>query len=331
MALIIGVALLLPYDSIPLLELPTNLMVLTTSLVIVVLFGILLGEFVHSLANLLENILRWVSKWGNIFNWDLQPPPEADVHERREEQDDDRPRSATPSDQNYLETHRKTRGRIWNPRPSISERVSREEDRTKNTDSVESGLVKNYKGIIHRWMYDKYVNVIYSLFLSHRELFSRKITEEIAPDYQRINLPISGTSFTHQHLIKKSSEEYNIKSEKDAKEVYSVVVSTLSNSDCERAFRFQARYSFCRSMAMVLFFLSVSYILTYKAPSFIIPSSLHYTSYILYLLDQSEIRLISCILIVMSIMFSFASGAYKRYYVEYLISELYVRDKLAEE
>lgn len=123
----------------------------------------------------------------------------------------------------------------------------------------------------------------------------------------------------------------------DYNDIYMVVTSLLTNTGCERAFRFQSRYAFCRSMAFVTLSIGVTYITVVEYPSFLpVPNALNYEPYLLSYFPEgsdrgSVIGFISILCIIISVIFARAAGSYKRYFVEYLVSELYVARNLLED
>lgn len=200
---------------------------------------------------------------------------------------------------------------------------------SENNHPVESdyGFWKNRKIRAKNW-YRTQRDKLRLVIIPHRKLFKNHLDEEKLPD--------SGETFTEQHLIQKAVNEYNIQTQTDIDQVYSVVVSTLTEAGYQRPFRYQSRYSFCRSMWLVLWILGIMYSMSLIGPllpSFIqnLLSPFYYDFYLIDTLSSAWILLTVIVLFLIGLIFAFVSGSYKRYYIQYLISGLYVLEASEDE
>lgn len=293
MTLVIGVIPLLPINSIPVPSFFQNLLAFISVLISVLLLGTLLGEAVHTVAILFEKFVAWVA--GRVKNT---------LSLLLEISGSDRELSdfLTPSQPSVSQLNDEGDS----PQPSIRKRV-----------------LTGWRYNIQSWLVNRYKEFAYSLW-SHRDIFENRISSRIEFPNPSTDFPDSDVPFTEEHLIEESVEEYDIHGKQDLSKVYSVVTSTLSSNGSQRAFKLQSRYAFCRSMWVVTFFLGIFYLLSRWAPKWIAPHALAYNPYIAAL-NHSQIGLISVSLIGISLIFAYESGAYKRDYLEYLISEFYVQ------
>lgn len=386
-ALVVGVAFLLPNNSIPTVNTADNFLVLVIILAVVFLIGTLFGEFVHSLANTFEDLVAWfgggirktVAGIAKRQNWKLQPSnPEEAVSEVNQialeeelvEEEESRVEEQTESyephegteypqyqplllkatltdaeedvgvNENHTEANEETEERDLTFREKI--RVTIRENKVTNfffrSDEDEDSTARRNgtksrvrESRLYNWIYSRYVDLIYVAW-PHRAVFLSKLDLPHIDDPANIkpDLPVGGSSFPKQYLEYKTKHDYHAKESDDARHIYPVVISSLSNAGFDRAFRYQARYSFCRSMWVVLTLLSVMYILiTISIPDYLMIEALRNYSYISNPkpgkgLTDHEIRFVSASLYIISIGFASAAGAYKKYYIEYIMSELYV-------
>lgn len=299
MSLVVGLFPLLKANSVPIPDLSQRIVVFVVILVVIWLVGTLLGEAVHSIAIHVEKIAAWGGK-----------------------------------------TARSMKDYISNitgfslPHPTGYSTASEYSINGQN-DSIEqdSFLLRKYQSFKHlvigwysglyNWSINRRNGIIYIVW-GHRDMFET-----------RLKAPTSSSSFTHQYLVDFVRNELDDEPPFNSDEVYTVIVSQLSLSQCERAFRFQSRYGFCRSMGVVLLLIGSSYLLTSKYPSsWWVPSSLQYKPYLFDYFPQnthSVISTISILLIAISLLFFLASGDYKRRYIEYLLSEFYTINKFSDD
>jgi len=299
--MVLGFSVLLPKGTIPLPDITENFLVLIGLLIIILLIGTLLGEVVHTLATVIEDLLAWIGLQARrlvvgglvVGGLDLSfsPPEKPIVAETRTDDGNDNssiePRS-----------------------PWIRDRI------------VE----------MKKWFTNFYAHIVY-IFWSHRDAFHNEIIAQIEEPYGAVDLPITGVPFTKRHLLEKAISEYDIRRPYDTDRVYSVVTSTLSQNGHERAFRFQARYSFCRSMWIGLLSIFAAYCLVLYVPLQILghwtittPSAMMKKSYLSFYLEPNEIGVIVNLILVVSLVFAWGSSTYKQLYIQYLISGIYVLD-----
>ena len=291
MALAVGLTVLLPFNSLPEVTLADNFLIFIALLTVLGLIGILLGEIVHTISNFFEIMWAWIGRQVRSLGikFGLGPPKSGYQPEVRNDGND-----SIEGDSNVELPTKTLRYRAFHK--------------------------------IHQWVYSQYQKLFY-IIASHRRVFLKELTGDVEIPYQTVDLPLTNASFARQHLVKKSIEEFDMKSKEDAREVYSIVVSRLTFAGCERPFRYQARYSFCRSMWMVLSFLSGIYIFGQSWSIF--SDILQFEeSYLREYLHTTDVILLGIGLLFISLIFAIASGAYKRHYVRYLISEIYMLDRM---
>lgn len=301
MVLVTALLPLLPSHSISSLQLGENPFSLAILLVIVALLGMLIGEFVHGLANLLERTVAWggrriretVHIAAGAIHCDFRIPSQP------------------------VKIQRMIDGSF------SSDKLNEKSD--GDVSPLEMPWFRRQVYKVRQWVLRRYRNILYA-FLPHRKIFTAKLTSGVEEPYGSAEYSPSEVSFTDEYLFQKATDEFNIRYPVDAAQVYSVIVSTLGEARFERSFRFQSRQAFCRSMWMVLTAISITYPLLLFGP---LPGGIgtgfRNTSY-LSGLSVSEVGFLSTTALLVAMVFAAASGAYKRYYVEYLISELYVLD-----
>lgn len=287
--LVIGTIAFLPENSIPLPQLTESFLVLVSLLFITFLIGTLLGEVVHSVATTTENMIEWIGS--NL--------------------------------RKILVFIAEMRG--WELKPS-DPMVAVQRESSSEDDENQSWFGRR-RLEVSRWIYSKYMDGVYLLW-SHRKIFSSKTTDKLENTAQMdINPSSLGDTFTEKHMIDKAVNNYKIKEKGDYDSVYSVTVSILSRSDYNRAFRFQARYAFCRGMSIVTLFILLGFVLVISPlPRNIVPDALQYQSYLSGSLTNKEIGIMPVVLFITSIEFAAAASSYKRYYVEYILSEIFALD-----
>jgi hypothetical protein len=188
----------------------------------------------------------------------------------------------------------------------------------ENGWSSNEGISAIAQGAYNRlyWWLSNRVRELEYMVWSHRSIFKERLTSPPADSFNKENL----TDF----VVNELEDEYPY----DYDAIYTVITSLLSNSGCERAFKFEARYAFCRSMWFVLSFISIAYFIIITYPSqWWAPSALNYQPYLLKFFatnPKSVIGMISITLFITSVIFARAAGTYKRIYIEYLLSEFYV-------
>lgn len=299
MTLVIGSSALLPDGLIPSVNLSENFLVLLSILLIVGLIGALLGELVHSLANIFEAVVGWFLRLGWRF--------------LRAAIDYCRGDSSDELDPNLL----------------VNEVRVGDTDAEHDDIDEEETLGGKLRNECANWFNSQIIKIAYVVW-PHRKIFYRRI-RVIEDDNFRADRSIRGAGFAEEYFIKQILlEKYDVDSPADMDQIYPVVVSTLAENEYERAFQFQARSSFCRSMWLVSTLLAVSYLVSTFPPFGFIPSELIYTPYISYL-DTTVVWTISALILGFSAIFAFASGAYKRYYIDYIISEMFVHSQSSEQ
>ncbi|MFD1588531.1 hypothetical protein ACFR9U_16255 [Halorientalis brevis] len=301
MTLVLGIIPLLPSGLFKGMRLLTNFLVFVSFLVSVLLVGTLLGEVAHTIGRLFEKLAAWFGRrLRNTYELLIDYPigPVADIcrdHFRRLE-------VSLPNS-------------LGSPNPN---QLKSEE----GSDSIPllMRIVQTWLSNIREWMERRIKNVAH-IALSHRRLFLNHIEPTLNLDSAR-EVSEADMDFTHQNLVEVCRKEYNIHNMADASKVYSVVVGEVAENGEDRPFRYQARSAFCRGMWVVLMGTSIVYGVIFSLPVSLYPTALRYPTMFAPLLDI-HIYIIAIILLISSFIFAIASGAYKEYYIEYLITEFY--------
>lgn len=293
-AFVIGVFPLLKNNSISVPNISENFLVFITTLAILGIMGTLLGEVIHSIANHIEDVTEWAGKL---------------LREVK-----DKVTYATglrlPQPKQDSPNQRRT-DQLESPPPHL--RVYR----------LFVGTINGAYSRVYQWSQRRYRETAYIAW-GHRSQFSSKVKSP------------ASTSLIQQYLIEFVVNDLEHSPPLKPNEIYMIVTSFLMNTGAERAFRFQSRYAFCRSMGFVTFFTGLSYLTIIQYPSsWPIPPAFDYQPYLLAFFSNSSnpnsvIGAIAILLIIISFIFARAAGAYKKYYVDYLMSELYVMRELMD-
>lgn len=181
------------------------------------------------------------------------------------------------------------------------------------------------------WWIRRYWGV-HDVFKSHRRLFENTLawhfdreTDRRQGDKENITYHGLNTAFNQTFSTEPydSLGDFGIQTEEydEFRQIYPLVASEVTEKGMNRASGFQARYSFCRGMWVVLSILLISYVTAFG----MLPIHPGYSPVIQEFLTGDE-RLYLLIGLGGSILaFMDASGDYKRNYVEYLISEFYAQ------
>lgn len=309
MGLIAGLGALIPAEILPDLELAESFVIVLSILIVIALLGVLFGEIVHSVSGFVEKALYWLGKKTRYqaVKRGIGPPKKplaSEIVLRRNPSGSNNNGEADRDDQN-------------DSKPGPKDAARRE----------------RYIFNIQSWAYDQYLKIYYIL-TPHRDIFINSFTEFRGHDFVKV-LNQEDAPFTKEPLLEKANREFSIQSTDDANAVYPAVVSYLIHAGSKRPFQYQARYAFCRSMSVVLMFLAICYTVVWIASSSLKiplinrglnPSSLDGA----YILEISSGVLILTILTLVfsSFIFGFASGAYKKHYIRYLLADFYVLNKM---
>jgi hypothetical protein len=192
------------------------------------------------------------------------------------------------------------------------------------------GWLGRYREAAAQWVSRRYWGIKDS-FKSHRRIFQDQLGRYFDPgedarnsdrdsisceqfrDCCEVELGIDVEKFTGSRPTSIERDKYA-----EFRQLYPMVASVVDRSDATRAEGFQARYSFCRGMWVVLSLLIVGYTGVMYAP--VVPAALDYPPLVLQQLDRSEFGLVVWFLVVLTILFVDASGDYKQNYIEYLIN-----------
>ncbi|WP_152421728.1 hypothetical protein [Haloferax denitrificans] len=260
------------------------------TLISIVIFGLLLGEAVHTISLFFEHMFYWFARrvrntveLFDLSSWVSLTPPELDSpSELRDGAEDEQ-----KEEENYL-------------------------------DRITTGWYRNG----YYWS-EKRKEELSHIFLSHRHLFEKLLSEPINSP-RSVDESLNELSFTHEFMVRTAIYDFEVDSSSDLSSVYPAITSFLSKNNSSRAFRLQARYAFCRGMWTVLSFISLFYFLRLAYPPNLTPEPLKYESYLTASIPNGQIVMVSFLLIGLAMTFAWAAGKYKRNYIEYLISEFYV-------
>lgn len=284
--LILGISLLLPLDSIPFGDIFSNVLTFIVFVVSLVLLGTLFGEIVHTFAIIGENITKSLIRKVRNFA-DLISGGYYD------------------SVQDWLSKE-----------PSINKM------RKSNTclPFTVHLFFENWRYRSYVWVSNRVSDIKYIL-QGHRDIFYEKITSPQTIQYKSKNNPESTGPLAKS--IQEYCEDLEVDTEYEYREVYPLVTSKLSQAEYNRPSVFHSRYSFCRSMWVILFVLAILYYVLFIT-NVAIPQSLQFTQST-YLAEKSnsQIGLLCWLLLFLSSLFAYASGRYKRYYIEYLFASMY--------
>lgn len=181
------------------------------------------------------------------------------------------------------------------------------------------------------WLARRYWG-IHDSFKSHRRLFENELGWYFDISVDKRNSDI--TNLSYDLFREKCKWEFGVDVAKfdqttgqsistgryeQLQQLYPLVATRVSSSGSGRATGFQARYSFCRGMWVVLGLMVVAYAGVLYTPV-VIPALAH-KPLILKTLNQSQLGLLIWILIGLSLAFADAAGDYKKHYIEYLIAD----------
>lgn len=184
-----------------------------------------------------------------------------------------------------------------------------------------------------RWLARRYWGINDGL-KSHRRLFQNRLGRYFDPQEDRrrsdrddlaleefrrccqIALGVDVRRFDDSGTEDVESQTYG-----EFRQLYPVVTSTVDASAPTRAEGFQARYSFCRGMWVVLLGLAGAYTAVLFALVSLVPAALRYPPVLLDVLDPTHVGVLIGGLVVLSLVFFDASGDYKVNYIEYLIND----------
>ncbi|WP_152422377.1 hypothetical protein [Halorubrum californiense] len=181
-----------------------------------------------------------------------------------------------------------------------------------------------------RWFIRRYWG-IHDSFKSHRRLFEDELGWYFSDETKRLS---SFPNISYEQFSQCCEDEFGInlgklegvpanavvtQKEIEYRQLYSMIASLVSTAEQGRANGFQARYSFCRGMWVVLLFMILAYLLTLFPP--IVPAPLDYNPIVFELLNRDELGVVIAVMSVMVVIFVDAAGDYKRNFIEYLIAD----------
>jgi hypothetical protein len=181
------------------------------------------------------------------------------------------------------------------------------------------------------WLIRRYWG-IHDTFKSHRRLFENELGWyfDLSVEKRKSDVPNVNYDTFRQHCKSEfdvdvarfdqtSDSRRLVGGYEQLRHLYPMVTSKTANATGGRASGFQARYSFCRGMWVVLLILLLGYLWLQVLPAPL--SALDYKPVILDLFSSAELGVLMFGLVVAIIVFLDAAGDYKRHYIEYLIAD----------
>lgn len=180
------------------------------------------------------------------------------------------------------------------------------------------------------WLARRYWG-INDIFKSHRRLFENEIGWHFDPSETKRKSDVSNVNY--QTFRQSCIDEYDIDialfenttdkrllvgSYEELRHLYPMITSRISGGP-GRASGFQARYSFCRGMWVVLLIIFLGYVDALYIPFLL--DFLGYEPAIFDLLSRHRIEQVTWALWIPIVVFMDAAGDYKRHYIEYLVAD----------
>lgn len=258
-------------------------------LIIVLLLGLLLGEGVHIFGITIERMMYYIGEWIlrnivshlRIFYKKITVDsngsvPEETMRQRLKEANDESEYPVNPDEYNHKHIM------------IILIRANNHIEEIRKTVEYRIGNISK----AYWWTHN--------MFKEHRVLFADYIswnyTDESGPweKYEQGEL--------YDKFVTEFQNEYGIDlryelSNKEIKRIYPLITSRLSIEKTGRAQKFQATYSFCRSMWVVFAALTICYLIALN------------------------LVIIPLITFIISIIFMYGTGLYKKNYIEYLMAD----------
>lgn len=235
-----GLISILPVDS-GLVLIPQDVTITSVAGFIVVAFalGLVFGESVHNLAVNIEAIVGWFSgrfqgiadlirsgiSWLLVKVGSSQEQP-GDPGAGSEQRD---PSEGSGADEDKLAVP--------------------PEDEQRGGFAVEGLYPSDITGRIYEWILRRVTGILVAL-TSHRRLFKDRVIDQLDP-YRD---PADRSELSYQAFIRAVQNEFNVDIDdfQNIHELYAQIASRIESSGVNRAQGFQVRFSFCRSMWVVL-------------------------------------------------------------------------------
>ena len=273
-----GIILLLPRERIPVDQLSElDVLNIAALFIILLIAGLTIGQGVHTLADNIEKTFLWFAR----------------------------------RLRNMLNLIRVTFDFI----PAELHQWKASTDKTE----LRFRIVVNWWNNSIEWIRRRYWGG-YDSLVSHRHLFVKWIEW----NYSRENedrWPTGSKGEAFDHFVAQYQNRFDVdlrrKAPSEIAGQYPLITSHLVDRGRNQFRHFQALYSFCRSMWVVLFLLSITYTASLIDIKFI-PNLFDHTPLVAELLGGKPLVLIGIYLV--TFVFFDASGTYKRHFVEYLMA-----------
>lgn len=265
-------------------------------IVAIVILGIFIGEAVHTMAVNIENTLGWVGRRYRGYT-DF-------MSDRRIWQD---------------RSEDKNRGDNGGPFSILPNTPDSIED--KYSERTPWGILKyNWKRNVIAWSH-KRIRGFRNLLMHHRVVFVSYIFRD--SDYSRYAPTIDDETlreelgYREREFVRFFGNEFQIDELKNA---YPYAIGLIDEPGTSRALRFQAIYAFCRGMWVILLLMFVAYM-------FIIVKEINIINYnpiVAKILQPEEFDVLTILVFLSMLSFMNSSGRYKRYFVQYLVIEIFI-------
>jgi len=290
---LVGVVSIMPAQSVDADISPTfaNLAALS---IVLLLAGLAIGQGVHTLADNMEKVIHWIARRIRRFV-------------------------------NYLRV--KTKRQIEFDSIRITNVI--EQDAL-----LELRIIKGLWNNSMEWFRKRFWGA-YDSLVGHRRLLGKSIqwnfSEEEPGEEER--WPKGSRGELYELFAEAYENEFGHhieqKSPPEIERQYPLITSSIPSSNKEYR-QFQSIYSFCRSMWVVFFLLSIGYIFLILGPEmyipiigfeFTLPEFFSGTPIIVDIVHKEAQVLLPFFTMFATIVFFDAAGTYKRYYVEYLMAD----------
>lgn len=213
----------------------------------------------------------------------------------------------------------------------------------EGTDSTENSVTQSEQTIARTlylrtkfWIWMRYLN-FKPIFIPHRTAFEnrlqRHMAEERPEEYPNVELLRDRYNAMTAELGESAppfpSEGKTVYDVEVSGDLYPLMSSYLTQQGITRSQRHKALYVFCRNTTNVLFLFALAYTFMALAPFFFNhlltsgPDTYIATLVSVEFKDMINIKIhhLSLLLLAASVNFMYASGEYKRYYIEYMIAD----------
>jgi hypothetical protein len=174
------------------------------------------------------------------------------------------------------------------------------------------GLHDSFKS--HRRLFENEIGWYFDISVDKRRSHTQNINYDLFRESCQDKLDVDIAKFDRTKDDRLLIGQYE-----NIRQLYPMVATIATSEGTGRAQGFQARYSFCRGMWVVLLLLNFSYLAILYSP--VTPQVFSYKPVILQVLSKGELGLLIWSVLLLILAFMDAAGDYKMHYVEYLVTE----------